>query len=513
MTDSHGAPASTLGVEVGRAPRRLEAEAEIRMRSVGVDIGSATSQVLFSLIRLVKNGSRYVPAETRILYQSPILLTPYAGDALIDADRLRAFLDEQYALAGLTPHEVDAGSIICTGTALRKRNSRLVSELFGAHAGHLVAVSAGDHLESVLAAHGSGALALSRTGTRVLNVDVGGGTTKLALCVDGRIEATTALDVGARLLVVDDAGTLLRAEPAALTVATALGIDLAPGEPVPAPALDAISAYLIGRVIAAAPLPGVGGDERAVPLSLLRCPPLDHTRAVDAVTVSGGVSEFAHGRTTRNFGDLGPRLAARLVAGLDRAGVPVTVAPSGIRATVIGAGQFATQVSGNTIFLSTPGAVPVRNAPVLVPGFPLGEEVDGDGLADAITGAARTAGLDSATGPVAIALAWSGMATFRRLAEVARGIAGGLARLGGTGTVVLACDDDIGRLIGRHVSGRLGGERDVVSIDCIELRQFDFVDVGAILAGSGAVPVVIKSLVFGDAVSRAAAAATARPGA
>ncbi|HWB34577.1 MAG TPA: ethanolamine ammonia-lyase reactivating factor EutA, partial [Rugosimonospora sp.] len=114
---------------------------------------------------------------------------------------------------------------------------------------------------------------------------------------------------------------------------------------------------------------------------------------------------------------------------------------------------------------------------------------------------------------VAIALAWSGMATFRRLAEVARGIAGGLARLGGTGTVVLACDDDIGRLIGRHVSGRLGGERDVVSIDCIELRQFDFVDVGAILAGSGAVPVVIKSLVFGDAVSRAAAAATARPGA
>ena len=147
------------------------------MLSVGVDIGSSTSHLVFSRIVLERLDTRYVVTEREIFYQSDILLTPYADADAIDADALGAFIAQHYKNAMVDPDEIDAGALILTGVAVRRSNARAIGELFAREAGKLVAVSAGDSLETVMAAYGSGAVARSiRDGTAVMNVDVGGGT-------------------------------------------------------------------------------------------------------------------------------------------------------------------------------------------------------------------------------------------------------------------------------------------------------------------------------------------------
>src|SRR5689334_12721233 len=210
--------------------RTLAEEDEICLLTVGVDIGSSTSHLVFSRIVLERLDARYVVCERETFYQSDILLTPYAAEDEIDADALGAFITQQYADAKVDPDEIDTGALILTGVAVRRRNARRIGELFAQQAGRLVAVSAGDSLEAVLAAYGSGAVARSiRDQTRVMNVDVGGGTSKIAVCTDGKVAEVTALDIGARLIVFDQQDRIVRIEEAGQKFAAELGLTLEAG--------------------------------------------------------------------------------------------------------------------------------------------------------------------------------------------------------------------------------------------------------------------------------------------
>ena len=167
--------------------RTFGEEDELCVLSVGVDIGSSTSHLAFSRIVLERLDSRYVVTERESFYQSDILLTPYSAADTIDAEALGAFLKQQYKDAKVDPDEIDTGALILTGVAVRRRNARAIGELFAAQAGKMVAVSAGDSLEAVMAAYGSGAVARSiRGGVPVMNVDVGGGTAKICLLYTSR---------------------------------------------------------------------------------------------------------------------------------------------------------------------------------------------------------------------------------------------------------------------------------------------------------------------------------------
>ncbi len=210
--------------------RSLEEEDEIRLASVGIDIGSSTTHLVFSRITLERLDNRYIVSRREILHESDVLLTPYAADLAIDAAAVGAFIDAQYALAGLEPEAIDTGALILTGVAVRRRNARAIGELFAAHAGKFVAVSAGDALEATLAAFGSGAAALSiRESARVMNVDIGGGTSKIAVCERGEVVDLTALDVGARVVVLDREGRVQRIEEAGARFAQATAVALQVG--------------------------------------------------------------------------------------------------------------------------------------------------------------------------------------------------------------------------------------------------------------------------------------------
>ena len=475
--------------------RTLALEDEIRLTSVGVDIGSSTSHLVFSEIVLERLDARYVVASRRAIYESPILLTPYAAAETIDAAALGEFIAAQYAAAELAPERIDTGALILTGVAVRRRNARAIGELFAREAGKLVAVSAGDALETTMAAYGSGAIARSiKDRARPMNIDVGGGTAKLAVCVEGRIAALTALDVGARLIALDESGRIVRIEEAGRRFAAELGLDLAPGATLAAGDAGKLAAAMADRLFEAAD----GGTPQAGETSLLRLPPLVWHGPVDAISFSGGVAEYIYGVERRSFGDLGPDLARAILARVAARGL-VPVPPSqSIRATVIGASQYTIQVSGSTIYVAPLDALPLRNLPVAAPDFALGgEAIDPAAVCDALRAALARLDLAAGDTPVAVFVPWRGSATFARLDGFCRGVVAGAEPLIARGLpLVLAGDGDVGGLLGIHCREELSLTNPIVSIDGLELKEFDYIDIGALIDTSGAVPVVIKSLVF-----------------
>src|SRR3990170_4723029 len=218
---------TTPKASFSNANRHMQEEEELQLTSVGVDIGSSTSHLVFSRLELTLEGSRYRVTRREVLNESDILLTPYVDDTRIDVEALGAFINQQYKDAKIRREEVDTGALILTGVAVRRRNARAIGELLAQEAGKFVAVSAGDGLEATMAAHGSGAVARSvRNGETVLNVDVGGGTSKLALCAEGKVREVTAVDIGARLVALNGNGVVTRIEEAGRRHAGAAGIKL-----------------------------------------------------------------------------------------------------------------------------------------------------------------------------------------------------------------------------------------------------------------------------------------------
>ena len=497
MTQAAGGENASEGGRVffSSVRRSLEEEDEIRLVSVGIDIGSSTTHLVFSRITLERLDNRYIVAQREILHESDVLLTPYAADATIDAAALQRFIEEQYDTAGIVPETIDTGALILTGVAVRRRNARAIGEIFAEHAGKFVSVSAGDALETTLAAYGSGAVARSiREGVRVMNIDIGGGTSKLAVCEAGEVIDMTAMDVGARIVAFDGDGRVQRIEESARRFAAEVGLDLALGRVPDEQALRRLVERMADRLIEAAQSSSLADQTSA----LLRLDALRNDRAPDVITFSGGVSEYVYGRQSQGFGDLGVALARAVLDRVREWGPRVEPPDEGIRATVVGASQYTVQVSGSTIFVTPQDTLPLRNLPVITPDFSLAADtLDRELIATSVRDALRRLDLHAGRQAVALCYRWEGSATFARLDAFCRGLRDGLAPVLERGApLVLVGEGDIGGLVGIHCHEETRLANPVVSIDGVALKEFDYIDIGALLETSGAVPVVIKSLVF-----------------
>jgi ethanolamine utilization protein EutA len=466
----------------------------VEFTTVGIDIGSSTSHLVFSRVHLRRRthnlSSRFIVVERRILWTSPILFTPFLSDDTIDAAALGRFIESAYQAAGLGHGDVDTGAVILTGEAMKRRNAAAIAALFADEAGKFVCASAGHRLEAALAAHGSGAAQLSETtGKIVLNVDIGGGTTKLALCAGGRILSVSAFAVGGRLVARDETGCIVRLDEPARQVAQACGLSLALGG-VPAPdALPALVRRMADRVLATIRREAPDALGQALQLT----EPLEGPQA-ELVSFSGGVAEFVYGREARDFGDIARPLASAVMAGLSTTGLTLADAGQGIRATAIGVSQFTVQVSGKTIYRGDV-ALPVYNLPVAAPALAPEDLAEPERVAQAIAEARGRLDLDFRA-PLALALRFSGSPTYSRLRGLAQGIAAAFAD-SGQAPLVLMLDGDVGRSLGRLLRHEFPFPRQLLCIDGLELKDFDFVDIGPPVEVTGVLPVVVKSLLFG----------------
>jgi ethanolamine utilization protein EutA len=297
---------------------------------------------------------------------------------------------------------------------------------------------------------------------------------------------------------------LNRIEPAGRRIAQDCGVTVEPGACPTESELDQIADRMADHLIATMK----GGDLGESTTSLLRLAPLRSAAPPAIVTFSGGVSEYVYARTVENHGDLGPRLATRIAERTRAWGPAVRTPKQGIRATVIGASQYTVQISGSTIFISDLDVLPLRNLPTILPRLALADETIGpEPISAAVREAlARFEHLDH-TQPVAVFYRWTESATFRRLDMFCRGVADAFAERVAAGCpIVLVGNSDVGGLIGVHFREEMHIDAMIVSIDGIELQEFDFVDIGSMLEGSGSVPAIIKSLVFPatDRLGRAA---------
>ncbi len=475
----------------------------VRLTSVGIDIGSSGSQVIFSRLHLRRMAedmsSRYYVVNRETLFQSPVALTPYESETRISGEGLGKILDEAYQAAGLRPEDIDAGAVILTGEALRRENSQAIAATVSDRGGDFVCATAGHHMESMLAAFGSGAAKASKEeGKRILNVDIGGGTAKLAILEEGQVKVTAAVHVGGRLQVVDEKGKIERLDPAGKTHAARAGFDWSIGDTIDKNDLDRVADVMATTLIDSLVVRPIPDDIR----NLYLTDPIEDWGQIDGVMFSGGVAEYVYGREERDFGDMGLRLGHAIARKLEENALPWPVMPAGecIRATALGASEYSVQLSGNTTYISDYGELlPRRNLQVIQPPYACPEEIVPEEVAEAVRSHRRTFEVDNDDREIALSFHWKGMPAYERMNAFAQGLVMGLDDMIAAGKpLFIVLDGDIAQSLGHILKDELEVPVGVLVIDGVVLWDFDYIDLGKIRLPSRTVPVTIKSLVFSD---------------
>jgi len=468
-----------------------------RLKSVGIDIGSATSHLVFSRLTLRREGAalsgRFTVTDRDILYRSPIMLTPYLSETLIDIAQVQQFIEAAYREAGLAPADIDTGAVIITGEALKKDNAQPIVEYCATYSGKFICAAAGHNHEALLAAYGGGAVELSkRQGTAVLNVDIGGGTTKFALIIGGVVTQTAAMNVGARLIAFDDANIVTRIEDAGRVLIQALGHQVELGKQITQKQKEDLATLMANLLFEMLQ----HGPRSPLAQQLMVTPPLRQYRLahVDHLMFSGGVSEHVYDRDCTAYGDVGPLLGKyvreRLRALPKR---PMLREPTaGIRATVIGAGEYTVQASGNTSYISNPGILPVFGLKVIQASL-----TDGAAVVAAIQQTLRKFDLTSFTSGLALSLSLAGQLDYKTLRKVAEGIADILrSSASSRSPLYVTLDVDVAKSLGGILKEELQLERDIIAIDGIDVGDLDYIDIGAPMGITEVIPVTVKSLMF-----------------
>lgn len=467
------------------------------IRSVGIDIGTTTTQVIFSCLELVNRAAasqvpRYEFSRRDITYESPVVFTPVDHEGHIHQAELAAFIDGQYRAAGMTRDTVESGAIIITGETSKARNARETIMQLAESLGDFVVATAGPHLESVIAGQGSGAGEYSKMhSARVMNIDIGGGTSNYVVFDCGRVVDTACLNVGGHLIETDGEGRVRFVHEPAARILAELGLasrvdGLGHRE------LEAVATRMAALVVEI-----IEGAPSALAHQLLMTDSLRRGHHLDALFISGGVGECLYHPVGQPFafGDLGPLLAAALRAHPGFAAMPLQQPKQTLRATVIGAGAHTLSLSGSTIWLNY-GQLPLRNVPVLMPALGEADGSDAGELAEAWEVAARRQDLDPSRELCALALPPELPVAYRTVltcAEALRRFAGKHANP--QLPLIAIARQDFGKALGMELQPGLAG-RELAVIDEVETREGDYVDIGKSYFGGEIVPLTVKSLAF-----------------
>lgn len=468
--------------------------------SVGIDVGTTTTQVVFSRLYMENTAGLYnVPKvsimDKEIIYRSKVFLTPLFDREHIDAEQIGRLVESVYMDAGIRPEEVTSGAVIITGESARKENAENIVSTLSGMAGEFVVSAAGPDMESEIAGKGSGACQSSKDGhCRIVNLDIGGGTTNAVLFNRGRTVMTGCMDVGGRLIRVSENGTVTGYSEAAKLVADAVGAPLFEGM------RDTEALYGITERMASLIAEMIGLKERSILFDRLRTPnssPFDISASPDAVCYSGGVADAVKGVYSFSdpfrFGDIGILLGSAIREDPYLKSVDQVEADNTISATVIGAGSYTTTVSGSTISTEA-SLLPLKNLVVYRTTENEQEQLfEGDG-SEFGKNLKRHISLN---GPdAAVALRGLPDPSYMQVKKIATAIAGAADDcIPHDRPLILVFENDMAKVFGmcfKNVS-----DRELLSIDGISVQSADHIDIGRPIVKGLVVPVVVKTLLFG----------------
>jgi ethanolamine utilization protein EutA len=472
------------------------------MRSVGIDIGTSTTQVALSELTLENTGGYFSApqiaiTQKRLLYRGEIHETPLLALTRIDTAALRRLVEEEFRRAGLTPGEMETGAVIITGESARKENAAAVLEQLSGFAGEFVITAAGPDLEALIAGQGSGAQALSaRRCCRVANLDIGGGTTNIAVFSGGEAVAMGCYDIGGRHLRFAPDGALTCISQSAQRIAHSAGLALCPGQ-VPSAQQLLRLAQAMARLLEDSVTPG-GDSPLLQSVRTAGSSPLALEEPVDLLCFSGGVADCVYqpGRERFAFGDFGVLLGEALRISALCCGGRLAAPLETIRATVLGAGMYTTALSGSTIRYTGGGLFPIKNLPVFAPGAALQEALFA-GADEAFRAALSWFLRQHDAENAAIALEGKPCPGYQELKRLARAISAGAERvLPPQVPLVVLLFHDFAKALGQMLIALAPG-RSVIALDGIRAGQNHFVDLGKPQAGGLVVPVAVKTLLLG----------------
>jgi ethanolamine utilization protein EutA len=469
---------------------------EIEILSVGVDVGSSTSHLVFSnllLKRDQRSETRRFNIERRdIVYEGRIINTPLLDDNTIDIARLTDFFKEEYRRAGIDPADIQTGAVIVTGESARKQNARQIAEALSHDAGRFVAATAGPNFESLIAAMGSGASARSKHHKKtILSCDIGGGTSNIAITVDGQTHSTGCISVGGRLLGVGHDGKIWRIDPPAARVMAHLGMNYQIGDPIDRGDIERIAlafAEVLLEIL-------TGGAKSSLARQLMLTADLNFPSRIDEYSFSGGVAELMYGGLN-NYDDIGQILAEKVKSLTSRLTAPVVELPNKIRATVIGAGAYSLSISGCSGFRDDKISFPLRNVPVIrvdVDQAKLGV----DHVVSRIKAAFRRFDLEEGEEIVALYFKDPVRVSYPQLELFAHSIEASLTNtIRQKLPVILIFETDIACSVGNVIQRETDLKTNLLSLDELKLKEGDWVDIGEPLVNGQVFPVTVKSLVF-----------------
>ena len=438
-----------------------------RLLSVGLDVGTTSTQLVVSELLVENRASGFAVPEMeitdrKICYRSPVHFTPLVEEKLVDGAEIRRIVEEEYGKAGISREMVDTGAIIITGETSRKENAGRVLEALSELAGDFVVATAGPDLESILAAKGAGAVEYSReTGKTVLHMDIGGGTSNLALIRDGKIEATGCLNVGGRLVKFSDTGAVTYLSPVIASL-TSMKMGQIPTKEEGRNLAQQLTAALemaAGRREHTELLDQLMTEETVKPWQ----PPKEEV----VVSFSGGVADcIAEEIPAFAFGDLGPELG-RAIRNSSLCGGEYVLGSETIRATVIGAGCHSTQLSGSTVYHQNV-RFPLKNLPVVE-------------FSDASAGVREEICILAFPGKIS--------PSYGEISRMAEQILSQIKP-----PIRLCLQQDMAKALGQALALRLPAESEILCIDGLRVEEGSYLDIGAPV--DCALPVVIKTLVL-----------------
>ncbi|MGE4548848.1 MAG: ethanolamine ammonia-lyase reactivating factor EutA [Intestinibacillus sp.] len=470
------------------------------VHSVGIDIGTSTTQLVFSRL-VVENlaGSYAVPrvgiVEKEVVYRSNIYFTPLSSPTEIDAEAVKKIVRGEYAAAGMKPSDLQTGAVIITGDTARKHNANQVLAALSDLAGDFVVATAGPDLESVLSARGAGTDKISEEArTAVVNLDVGGGTTNMALYEKGTLHGVACLDIGGRLIKTDG-GKITYIFHKIQALADARGVKIRVGDAADVSTLTKVCELMAEHLAQALYLKPQSAEHAALYTNDGK--PIPSQPAAQGVTFSGGVADYIYKPTADNvfrYGDIGV-LLGRAIRNYPAFGqVKLFQAAETIRATVVGAGTHTTEVSGSTISYAKE-RLPIKNIPILKVSEE--DEKEFETLASSIQNQMPLYRPEGRPEQIAIAFTGRGRTSFADVQRLAAAITEGAKEaIESQFPLIIVVEADIGKVLGNALKVRLEHRKDVICIDGIRTLSGDYIDIGVPLVGGHVVPVVIKTLIF-----------------
>lgn len=466
--------------------------------TVGIDLGTSTTQLVLSELTVENFASAFtVPrisiSDKKVIYRSDIIFTPLLNQSEIDAEPIKAFVAEQYRQAGIHKQDIQMGAVIITGETARKSNANNVLRALSGYAGDFVVATAGPDLESIIAGKGAGAQTYSETKRKpVVNLDIGGGTTNLAVFKDGEVIDTACFDIGGRLIKLDQQQKITYIAPKIQEIINKKGLTLHLGDQATEQNLLPIISELVAVLENSI---GLGTQSPFYQL-LVTNHPLRKAEEFPIVTFSGGVADCLNTTSTNLFkyGDIGLLLGKYLRKSLIFSEKEVLESAETIRATVVGAGSHTAEISGSTIAYREQ-ILPVKNIPILK----LAQEDETLTVTELGQRIQEKLNWHRIEETPQIALAIRGMSnpTFADIQRYGQGIVEGLASLVAEQIpIIVMVDEDMAKALGHALSAHLPKDYPFICLDSVKVENGDYVDIGLPVAEGAVLPVIVKTLVF-----------------